>query len=34
VDNSKVEATYKNGVLSIHLPKAEISKAVKVQINN
>ncbi len=34
VDNSKVEARYKNGVLSIHLPKAEISKAVKVQINN
>jgi len=34
VDNSKVEATYKNGVLSIHLPKAEISKAVKVQVKN
>ena len=34
VDNAKVEATYKNGVLSIHLPKAEISKAVKVQVKN
>ena len=34
VDNAKVEATYKNGVLSINLPKAEISKAVKVQVKN
>ena len=34
VDNGKVEATYENGVLSIRLPKAEISKAVKVQIKN
>ena len=34
VDNAKVEATYKNGVLSITLPKAEISKAVKVQVKN
>ena len=34
VDNSKVEATCTNGVLSITLPKAEISKAVKVQVKN
>jgi HSP20 family protein len=34
VDNSKVAATYKDGVLSITLPKAEVSKAVKVQIQN
>jgi len=32
VDSSKVEATYKDGVLSITLPKAEVSKAVKVQV--
>jgi len=34
VDNSKVEATCKDGVLSITLPKAEVSKAVKVQVKN
>ena len=34
VDNSKVAATYKDGVLAITLPKAEVSKAVKVQIQN
>ncbi len=34
VDNSKVEATCTDGVLSITLPKAEASKAVKVQVNN
>lgn len=32
VDNSKVEAAYKDGVLTITLPKAEASKAVKVKI--
>jgi len=32
VNNTKVEATYKDGVLSITLPKAEVSKAVKVQV--
>jgi HSP20 family protein len=34
VDNSKVQATCKDGVLSITLPKAEVSKAVKVQVKN
>ena len=34
VDSSKVEATCKDGVLSITLPKAEVSKAVKVQVKN
>jgi HSP20 family protein len=34
VDNSKVAAAYKDGVLSITLPRAEVSKAVKVQIQN
>jgi HSP20 family protein len=34
VDNSKVEATCTDGVLSIRLPKAEVSKAVKVQVKN
>jgi HSP20 family protein len=32
VDSAKVEATCKDGVLSITLPKAEVSKAVKVQV--
>jgi HSP20 family protein len=32
VDQSKVEATCKDGVLSITLPKAAKSKAVKVQV--
>ena len=32
VDNAKVEAACTDGVLSITLPKAEVSKAVKVQI--
>ncbi|UCD53065.1 MAG: Hsp20/alpha crystallin family protein [Phycisphaerales bacterium] len=34
VDNAKVEATCKDGVLSITLPKAKVSKAVKVQVKN
>lgn len=34
VDPAKVEATYKDGVLSIHLPKAAKSKAVKVQVKS
>jgi len=34
VDNSKVAATCTDGVLSITLPKAEVSKAVKVQVKN
>jgi HSP20 family protein len=32
VDQSKVDATYKDGVLSITLPKAEKAKAIKVKI--
>lgn len=32
VDPAKVEATCKDGVLSIHLPKSAKSKAVKVQV--
>lgn len=32
VDPGKVEAVYKDGVLSINLPKAEKSKAVKVKV--
>jgi HSP20 family protein len=32
VDQSKVDATYKDGVLSVTLPKAEKAKAVKVKI--
>lgn len=32
VDASKVEAKCNNGVLSITLPKAQVSKAVKVQV--
>ena len=34
VDSAKVEATCKDGVLSITLPKAEVSKAVKVQVKS
>ena len=34
VDNAKVQATCKDGVLSITLPKAEVSKAVKVQVKS
>ncbi len=33
VDNGKVEATCTDGILSIRLPKAEVSKAVKVKVN-
>jgi len=32
VDQSKIDATYKDGVLSVTLPKAEKAKAVKVKI--
>lgn len=32
VDSNKVEATYKDGVLSIKLPKAEVTRAVKVKV--
>lgn len=32
VDNGKVEANCTDGVLSIKLPKAEVSKAVKVKV--
>ncbi len=32
VNQSKVDATYENGVLSITLPKAEKAKAIKVKI--
>jgi HSP20 family protein len=32
VDSSKVQASCTNGVLSIMLPKAKVSKAVKVQV--
>lgn len=32
VDADKIEAVVKNGVLSVTLPKAEKSKAVKVQV--
>jgi HSP20 family protein len=32
VDEKKIEAVYKDGVLSVTLPKAEKSKAVKVQV--
>jgi len=32
VDQSKIDATCKNGVLSVTLPKAEKTKAIKVKI--
>ncbi len=32
VDQSKIDATCKNGVLSVTLPKAEKAKAIKVKI--
>jgi len=32
VDQSKIDATCKNGVLSVTLPKAEKAKAVKVKV--
>ena len=34
VDSAKVEAAYKDGVLSITLPKAEVSKAVKIKVKS
>jgi len=33
VDPDKIEADYKDGVLSVTLPKAEKTKAVKVKVN-
>jgi HSP20 family protein len=33
VDQSKIDATCKNGVLSVILPKAEKARAIKVKIN-
>jgi HSP20 family protein len=32
VDSEKIDAAYKNGILSITLPKTEKSKAVKVKV--
>jgi HSP20 family protein len=32
VDSNKVEATYKDGILSIKLPKTEKTKAVKIKV--
>jgi len=32
VDPNKIEATYKNGILSVHLPKTEQAKAKKVDV--
>ena len=32
VNQSKVDAAYKNGVLSVTLPKAEKAKTIKVKI--
>jgi HSP20 family protein len=32
VDSNKVEATYKDGILSIRLPKTEKTKAVKIKV--
>ena len=34
VDSAKGEAAYKDGVLSITLPKAEVSKAVKIKVKS
>jgi HSP20 family protein len=34
VDSAKVEAAYKDGVLTITLPKAEVSKAVKIKVKS
>jgi HSP20 family protein len=33
VDSDKIEADYKDGVLSVTLPKAEKTKTVKVKVN-
>lgn len=32
VDNAKVEATYRNGILEVKVPKAEAAKPRKVQV--
>jgi len=32
VDSNKIEATYKNGILSVHLPKTEEARAKKVDV--
>jgi len=34
VDPNKIEATYKDGVLTITLPKAEQAKAIKVKVKS
>lgn len=34
VDQTKVEAAYKDGVLSITMPKAAMAKAIKVQVKS
>ena len=34
VDSSKIDATYKDGILNIKLPKAEKTRPVKVKIKN
>jgi HSP20 family protein len=33
VDASKVSATYKDGILTVTLPKAEEAKPKKIQVN-
>ena len=33
VDQDKVQATYKNGVLELHLPKSEAAKPKRIAIN-
>lgn len=32
IDPAKVEATYRNGVLEVHLPKAEAAKAMRIPV--
>lgn len=34
VDTNKVEASFSNGILQIHLPRAEADKPKKIQIKN
>jgi HSP20 family protein len=33
VDQDKVQATYKDGVLELHLPKSEAAKPKRIAIN-